>query len=552
MENEKFLNDMYAAVIKQLRTIVFEIDFITGEKYCSPLFEECFGLSAIEDEDFTKDEQTGRIVYDEDVDLYHTLFQEKRGERSVTCRFNTKDGNVNWFRVTLQYEQLDTGELKRVIGNMKDVSEEIRSSAALRYHQDYDALTGAPNLERFTEEVSRLLLWDNGHNHAIIVFDIERLKVINDLYGIRMGDLGLIHVANTLRDMVVTPNVYCRMHSDVFSVCVTYENKGDIIRFIERLKKKIENNQFSFDLKTSYGVYLPDENNSLAVNIMCDRAALAKKSIKDNVMQFCAFYDEEYRAEIMKNSEIEAEMEQALAEHQFMMYLQPKFSLETGEIVGAEVLTRWKHPKKGMIQPNDFIPLFERNGFIIKLDEYMWEEACKAIHAWRQEGRREFPISVNVSRYHIYNRNIEQVLNRLLEQYDLTPGALSLEITETMFFDNQSELYFLLNHLQEMGFRLEVDDFGSGYSSLNMLRNVPVDVLKIDKGFLDDTLNSEKGKIVIRHTIAMAKALQLQIIAEGVETEEHVQFLKSSQCDIAQGFYFAKPMTLEEFNKLKF
>lgn len=552
MENEKFLNDMYAAVIKQLRTIVFEIDFITGEKYCSPLFEECFGLSTIEDEDFTKDEQTRRIVYDEDVDLYHTLFQEKRGERSVTCRFNTKDGNVNWFRVTLQYEQLDTGELKRVIGNMKDVSEEIRSSAALRYHQDYDALTGAPNLERFTEEVSRLLLWDNGHNHAIIVFDIERLKVINDLYGIRMGDLALIHVANTLRDMVVTPNVYCRMHSDVFSVCVTYENKGDIIRFIERLKKKIENNQFSFDLKTSYGVYLPDENNSLAVNIMCDRAALAKKSIKDNVMQFCAFYDEEYRAEIMKNSEIEAEMEQALAEHQFMMYLQPKFSLETGEIVGAEVLTRWKHPKKGMIQPNDFIPLFERNGFIIKLDEYMWEEACKAIHAWRQEGRREFPISVNVSRYHIYNRNIEQVLNRLLEQYDLTPGALSLEITETMFFDNQSELYFLLNHLQEMGFRLEVDDFGSGYSSLNMLRNVPVDVLKIDKGFLDDTLNSEKGKIVIRHTIAMAKALQLQIIAEGVETEEHVQFLKSSQCDIAQGFYFAKPMTLEEFNKLKF
>lgn len=552
MENEKFLNDMYAAVIKQLRTIVFEIDFMSGERYCSPLFEECFGLSVIADEDFTKNEETRRIVYEEDVDLYHTLFLDKNGERSVTCRFNTKDGNVNWFRVTLLYERLATGELKRVIGNMKDVSEEIRSSAALRYHQDYDTLTGAPNFERFTEEVSRLLLWDNGHNHAIIVFDIERLKVINDLYGIRMGDLALMHLANILQDMVTAPNVYCRMHSDVFCICITYENKGDIIRFIERLKKRIENHQFSFDIKTSYGVYLPDENNSVAVNIMCDRAALAKKSIKDNVMQFCAFYDEEYRTEIMKNSEIEAEMEQALAEHQFIMYLQPKFSLETGEIVGAEVLTRWKHPKKGMIQPNDFIPLFERNGFIIKLDEYMWEEACKAIHSWKLEGRREFPISVNVSRYHIYNRNIEQVLNRLLERYDLTPGALSLEITETMFFDNQSELYFLLNHLQEMGFRLEVDDFGSGYSSLNMLRNVPVDVLKIDKGFLDDTLNSEKGKIVIRHTIAMAKALQLQIIAEGVETEEHVQFLKNSQCDIAQGFYFAKPMSLEEFNKLKF
>ena len=552
MENEKFLNDMYAAVIKQLRTIVFEIDFITGEKYCSPLFEECFGVSTISYDDFTQDEQIKHIVYEEDLDLYRTLFQSRYGERSVTCRFNTKDGSVNWFRITLQYDHLDSGELKRVIGTMKDVSEEIRSSAALRYHQDYDTLTGAPNFERFTEEVNRLLLWDNGHNHAIIVFDIERLKVINDLYGIRMGDLALMHLSNVLQDTVESPNVYCRMHSDVFCICMTYENKGDIIRFIEKLKKKIENHQFSFDLKTSYGVYLPDENNSLAVNIMCDRAALAKKSIKDNVMQFCAFYDEEYRAEIMKNSEIEAEMEQALQEHQFIMYLQPKFSLDTGEIVGAEVLTRWQHPKKGMIKPDDFIPLFERNGFIIKLDEYMWEEACKAIHSWQQQGRRQFPVSVNVSRYHIYNRNIEQVLNNLLKKYELTPGALSLEITETMFFDNQNELYFLLNHLQQMGFRLEVDDFGSGYSSLNMLRNVPVDVLKIDKGFLDDTLNSEKGKIVIRHTIAMAKALQLQIIAEGVETEEHVRFLKNSQCDIAQGYYFAKPMPLEEFNKLKF
>ncbi len=285
---------------------------------------------------------------------------------------------------------------------------------------------------------------------------------------------------------------------------------------------------------------------------MCDRAALAKKSIKDSAMQFCAFYDEEYRNEMVKNTQIELEMEQALKERQFVMYLQPKFDLESREIVGAEVLTRWNHPTKGMIQPNDFIPLFEKNGFILKLDEYMWEEACKAIQGWRKTGRREFPVSVNVSRFHIKNRNIEQVLEKLLSKYDLSPGALSLEITETMFFDNSDKLYYLLKRLQEMGFRLEVDDFGSGYSSLNMLRNIPVDVIKIDKGFLDDTLTSEKGKIVIRHTIAMAKELQLQIIAEGVETTEHVDFLRGSHCDVAQGFYFARPMPLEEFNKLNF
>lgn len=552
MDNHECMEEMYLAAVRQLRTIVFEINYATGHTYASPLFEEYFGVKTIHNEDFTKDEATAGLVYREDVQLYQTLFAEKRGERTVICRFVMKDGSINWYRVVLQYELLDTGAVEKVIGTMKDVSDEIRSSAALQYHRDYDSLTGVPNIQRFTEEVNRLLIWDNGHKHAMIVFDVERFKMINDLYGMRTGDLVLMHIADCLKETVTAPDTYCRMHSDVFCICMTYETKGNIIRFIEKFKKRLEENTFGFEIKTSYGVYLSDSSDLMEVNLMCDRAALAKRRIKDNAMQFCAFYDEEYRNEIVKNSQIEAEMERALTEKQFVMYLQPKFNLENGEIVGAEVLARWKHPTKGMIQPDDFIPLFERNGFIIKLDEYMWEEACKAIQGWRKEGRRQFPVSVNVSRYHIFNRNIEQILERLLEKYELTPGALSLEITETMFFDNADDLYYLLKRLQEMGFRLEVDDFGSGYSSLNMLRNVPVDVIKIDKGFLDDTLNSEKGKVVIRHTIAMAKELQLQIIAEGVETTEHVNFLRGSHCDVAQGYYFAKPMPLEEFNKLKF
>ncbi|MBQ8148442.1 MAG: EAL domain-containing protein [Lachnospiraceae bacterium] len=552
MENHDFMEEMYLAAVRQLRTIVFEIDYKTGHTYCSPLFMENFGIDSITNEDFTANESTAGIVYPEDIELYRTLFVSRRGEQTVTCRFINNKGVVNWYKVTLQYICGEDGNVDRIIGTMKDVSDEIRSNAELRYHRDYDYLTGTPNFQRFNEQVTHHLQWDNGHNHAMIVFDIEKFKVINDLFGMRVGDLVLIHLADVLKELVLPPNAYCRMHSDVFCICITYETKGDIIRFIERVKKRIESNKFEFEIKTSYGVYLPEDESGLEVNLMCDRAALAKKKIKDNAMQFCAFYDEEYRTEILKNNRIEAEMEQALKDRQFVMYLQPKFDLESGEIVGAEVLARWNHPTRGMVQPNDFIPLFERNGFIMRLDEYMWEEACKAIQSWRTEGRKEFPVSVNVSRYHIFNRKIESILENLLQKYELTPGALSLEITETMFFDNSDELYGLLKRLQEMGFRLEVDDFGSGYSSLNMLRNVPVDVIKIDKGFLDDTLNSEKGKVVIRHTIAMAKELQLQIIAEGVETTEHVNFLKGSNCDVAQGFYFARPMPLEEFNQLKF
>ena len=290
-------------------------------------------------------------------------------------------------------------------------------------------------------------------------------------------------------------------------------------------------------------------DSSTPINLMCDRASLASRTVKDNAMKFCAFYDEQYRAEIMKNTEIEQDMNQALSGHQFKMYLQPKINLSNTKICGAEVLCRWLHPTKGLIQPNDFIPLFERNGFILKLDEYMWEQACGALQKWKNEGKPIVPLSVNISRYHIKNNDLIGVWKRLIKKYDLDPKDLTLEITETFFYDSK-DLYDVLKSLQDLGFCLEVDDFGTGYSSLNLIRNVPVDVIKIDKDFLDQKLATDKGKIVIGHTIAMAKDLNLGVVAEGVETKEHVDFLKSSCCDIAQGYYFAKPMPLAEFEDL--
>lgn len=285
------------------------------------------------------------------------------------------------------------------------------------------------------------------------------------------------------------------------------------------------------------------------INLMCDRASLAARTVKGSFMKFCAFYDEQYRTEIIKTTEIERDMNLAITDKQFLMYLQPKYNLTSGDICGAEVLVRWKHPVKGLIQPNDFIPLFERNGFILKLDEYMWEEACRTIANWRAEGKEPVPLSVNISRYHIKNNDLVGVWKRLIRKYDIPAAYLILEITETFFYDSE-DLYVVLTKLQNMGFKLEVDDFGSGFSSLNMIRQVPVNAIKIDKEFLDKKLATDKGKIVISHTIAMAKDLQLGVIAEGVETKEHVDFLKSSDCDIAQGYFFAKPMPLDDFNKL--
>ena len=415
---------------------------------------------------------------------------------------------------------------------------------------EVDKLTGISNRIRFYDQ-TQVAIQDLYNNYAIVLLDIERFKNINDIHGIAEGDQVLRFVARVLQETYGNQNNYARLHSDMFVFYMSYDKKGEIIKEIEKLRKKISNNPFQYDIVTKFGIYLVNDR-SIPVNLMCDRAMMAERTVKGNIMKFCAFYDEHYREEMLRAGQIEQDMEKALTEHQYQMYLQPKYRLKDNSLCGAEVLCRWQHPEKGLIPPNDFIPLFEKNGFILKLDEYMWEEACKNIRRWLDQGRSVVPISVNISRYHIQHNDLEKALMELIHKYDLTPDMLNLEITESLFLDKPEELNRVLDRLQKLGFKLEVDDFGSGFSSLNLIRNISVDTIKIDKEFLDSEIASEKGKIVVNHTIGMAKDLHLQVIAEGVETKAHVDFLKNSNCDIAQGFYFARPMPVPEFERIAF
>ncbi|MBE5945127.1 MAG: bifunctional diguanylate cyclase/phosphodiesterase [Lachnospiraceae bacterium] len=414
-----------------------------------------------------------------------------------------------------------------------------------------DSLTHIPNYSMFYTNAEQAILNNPDKSYAIVVFDIDKFKTINDLYGMTNGDLVLKFIADTLRDLFAEEDNYARMHSDMFAFYIPYGKKGDIIKSIEKIRKRIETNEFDFHINTSYGIFLADDL-SVPINLMCDRAMIAGRTAKGNVLKFCAFYDEQFREDMLRANEIEKDMHKSLENGDFKMYLQPKYRLSNGELCGAEVLCRWLHPEKGLMPPMEFIPLFEKNGFILKLDEYMWEQACKTIRGWIDEGRQPIPLSVNISRYHIHHNDLEKVLTNLVKKYDISTSMLTLEITESLFLDKPEELNRELVKLQNLGFKLEVDDFGAGFSSLNLIRNITVDTIKIDRDFLDSEIASEKGKIVINHTIDMAKDLRLQVIAEGVETKEHVDFLKNSRCDIAQGFYFARPMPLSEFNKFSF
>ncbi len=465
------------------------------------------------------------------------------------------DKNVKWHYSNIEWFDGRDAILATILeieGQEPTAQDRLNDRTIREFDQNMritDSLTKIPNYLKFYKEAEGTFRRDIDNEYAVVVFDIERFKSINDLYGMPVGDEVLIHIARVLKDMYGYDDNYARMHSDMFAIYLQYKKKGEIIRQIEKIRKGISLNDFDFDINTSFGIYLVEDRN-VPVNLMCDRAMMAARTIKGDILRFCAFYDEQYRADMLKTNEIEKDMNQALENRDFKMYLQPKYKLSDGSLVGAEVLCRWVHPTKGIISPMDFIPLFEKNGFILKLDEYMWEEACSTLRGWINEGKEPIPLSVNISRYHIKNNDLEKAFSRLMDKYQLSSSMLNLEITESLFLDNPEELNRVLVRLQKMGFKLEVDDFGSGFSSLNLIRNINVDTIKIDKDFLDNEIATDKGKIVVNHTIDMAKDLNLQVIAEGVETKEHVNFLKNSRCDIAQGYFFAKPMPLEDFNRL--
>ena len=301
----------------------------------------------------------------------------------------------------------------------------------------------------------------------------------------------------------------------------------------------------SFQVVCHIGIYKVTERD-LPVSVMCDRARMAIGTIKGDYHTRIAYYDDGLRAEILREQELVRDFENALEKGQIKMHLQPQMSAD-GKLLGTEALVRWEHPEKGSMQPGEFIPVFEKNGLVSDIDLYIWEQACKRLKIWKERGRDDIYISVNISPRDFHFLNVYQTFTELVERYGIAPKNLKLEITETaivMDFDRQMEL---ITRLQQNGFIVEMDDFGSGYSSLNMLKDLHVDILKIDMAFLKKAKDEERSKKILQMIISLSKQLGMPVITEGVENEEQVEFLAGVGCDMFQGYYFAKPMTVEEF-----
>ncbi|WP_291600010.1 two-component system response regulator [Blautia sp. LMAG:75] len=473
---------------------------------------------------------------------------------SLVHQVRRKDKSLRWFSLNaLKYKVEDGVPVFRIVNI--DVTESRENellieqkNEELRYLLDHDALTGLYNRSTFCRKTADFLRQNPEGTYNMVQFDIERFKVINELYGNFMGDRILLLIAEGLQKCLKSKGTYGRLEADHFAVCLPAGTE-ELQQVRDQMEKSLASVKIEQKINLYYGVYTI-EDRGMSVDLMCDRANLALRTVKGNSNRAYAVYNDELHQVVLSEQQLTNSMEEALLQRQFEVYYQPVVDLNTGDVVSAEALVRWNHPEKGMVSPGFFIPFFEHNGFIIKLDAYIREEVCRNMMELRRRGLRNIPVSVNVSRLEFYDSNLCRSIIDLTERYRLEPQMMRLEITESAYTDNPQQLLAAMKELQNYGFQVLMDDFGSGYSSLNMLKDVPVDILKMDMKFLEDQGISGRGPEILASLVRMAKKLGMRTIAEGIETKEQGDFLRSVGCEYGQGYYYARPMPADSFTSL--
>lgn len=412
-----------------------------------------------------------------------------------------------------------------------------------------DPLTGGANWNKLQVEVERLLIENPQTKYCFVAFDIDTFKVINDLYGFDHGNKLISYMAEILSESITQKECFAHYYADHFYIFLAYQSDQDIITRIEELILKLSKFDAHYHVAPSFGIYKLSEPQCTPAD-MSDRATLAKKTIKGSHEMSYAFYNAAMRNVIIEEKAIENEMIQALENKEFVVYYQPKYHLIGESLGGAEALVRWNHPQKGLIPPNNFIPLFERNGFIVRLDLYVFERVCAFQRENLNSGYAMYPISFNLSKVHLYDLSFIGKLETIASTYQIPPCLVEVELTESVFMDNAEILQQVIVQLHAIGFTVSIDDFGSGYSSLSLLKTIPVDVIKLDRGFFNDFSDLDRAQIVVASMINMSHNLQIKTIAEGVETLEQVSFLKTLHCHMVQGYYFARPMPEDAYRAL--
>ena len=413
-----------------------------------------------------------------------------------------------------------------------------------------DPVTGFGTWNKFNIDARKILDHSSENEQfAFISFDIDKFKAINDMYGHEEGNRILKVIASTVNRNLREGEVFSRVSSDNYYILVRYTSDEEALERATSFIEAVEYEITQFVPVLSFGIYRIHDKTK-AIRKMGDLADIAKRTVKYGEASSIAFYDDSMMQALREEKHIENEMQSALDRHEFAVYYQPKVALQGKPyVMGAEALVRWIKPD-GIISPAKFIPLFERNRFIIKLDFYMIEQVCMDIKSWEKMGYSDVLVSVNMSRDHLTDNSFVQKLYEICQRYQVSPSRIEIEITESAAYDSMDVLSKVFKELKSYGFRVSIDDFGTGFSSLNMLKNLSADVLKLDREFITGTDNEKRANDIVTCVIMLARALGMETICEGIETKEQADKLRRLGCDMAQGYYYAKPMTTEAFETL--
>lgn len=413
---------------------------------------------------------------------------------------------------------------------------------------EIDELTGLYNRNTFYRLAKEMIRKDPEAKYNLILSDIESFKMINVRYGEEKGDELLAYVGKCLSYSHSESMIFARYSGDQFVGFSKQFHEEANQNYYEGLMLGMEQmykNAPVSHFEVKFGVY-EDVDLSLPISRMCDCALMALRTIKHQYGKFIANYDQRMHQQYMKEQHIQECMEEALKEKQFQVYYQPKHDAKSGKLVGAEALVRWIHPVYGFMSPAEFIPLFEKNGFISSVDFFVFKRVCQDLREWMDDGISVVPISVNASRKDILHDQFFDNLRNVLEGADISPELFHMEITETVFIEDVEYLKPIIQKVRDLGVQIELDDFGSGFSALSLLTSLPLDVIKLDMSFVRNII---KQRMIIENIINICHGLNCKMVAEGVETEEQLAILNGMDCDVIQGYYFSKPLPTDGFRE---
>ncbi|MBO4531262.1 MAG: EAL domain-containing protein [Paludibacteraceae bacterium] len=429
--------------------------------------------------------------------------------------------------------------------SVRDITEDQREMKREIYNSTHDSITGLYTREYLFEQIEKRLREDKDTHYMIGYMEISNLKVINDVFGRDFAELTLKRAAEFIKEGVGNKCLYGRLSDDSFGILI---DKADFDN--KPVDEKIANftvsdNNLEHRVLLHYGIYDISKDDEIDVPLFFDSARLATTMISDTYQERVVYYDDKLRNEIIHNQLISNQLQEAISTRQIKPYLQPIVD-ERGLLAGAEALVRWLHPEEGFMNPGAFIPVFERNGLIADVDRHMWRCACEILADWKTRGIDCF-ISINISPKDFYYMDVVKELKNLVEEFCIEPEKLRVEITETVMVNDSIDIIKIVNELRDNGFIVEMDDFGSGYSSLNLLKDINIDVVKIDMQFLKDSERNRKAGTIIKNIINMTKEMDMDSLTEGVETAKQYEYLYAMGCKLYQGYYFSKPIPVEDF-----